>query len=108
MNNSWLQTGYNKQMYDYVSSKVYASAKALMHKKLIPKYAWMYLKDPSMLKEAIDETMKGPFRQWSCPDCGITVFGPKKWIHFHLAIHGKFQNRENRGGEIFKKDFKLY
>ncbi|MEE9215754.1 MAG: hypothetical protein V3U54_13445 [Thermodesulfobacteriota bacterium] len=108
MNNSWLRTGYNKTVYDYVAGRVCASAKALMYKKLIPKYAWSYLTDPNMLKEAIDETMKGPYREWSCPDCGITVFGPKKWIHLHLPIHGKFQNREGRGGEIFKKKFKIY
>lgn len=108
MNNSWLRIGYNKTVYDYVAGRVYASAKALMEKKLIPKYAWSYLTDPNMLKEATDETMKGPFREWSCPDCGITVFGPKKWIHLHLPIHGKFQNREGRGGEIYKKKFKIY
>ena len=108
INNSWFKVGYNKQMYDFISRKVLQSAKDLMEKKLIPKYAWMYLQDPKMLGEAIDETMKGPFREWSCPKCAITVYGPKKWMHLHLGHHGKFKEREGREHEIYQMKFKLY
>jgi len=108
MNNSWYQIGYNKPKYDIISKKVLQSAKDLMNKKLIPEYAWIYLKDPKMLREAINETMKGPFREWSCPSCGITVYGPRKWLHFHLGKHGRFKEREQKGGEIYQMKFPIY
>lgn len=102
-----MYTGKNKTKYDYVAQRVYKSAQDLMNKKLIPEYAWIYLKDPKMLKAGIEECFKGPFREWSCPECLIKVFGPRKWLHFHLAIHGKFNEREQRGGEIFKMKFHI-
>lgn len=102
-----MQVGGNKPRYDYVAGRVYQSAKDLMNKKLIPKYAWSYLKDPKMLLEAIDECFKSPFQEWTCPECIIRVYGPRKWIGFHLAIHGKFKEREGRGGEHFSMKFHL-
>jgi len=103
-----MQVGLNKMKYDYIASRVYKSAEDLLKKKMIPKYAEMYLKDPGMLKEAIEECFKSPFKEWNCTQgCGIRVYGPKKWIGFHLAIHGRFKERENRGGEIFNMKFNL-
>jgi len=102
-----MSVGKNKKKYDYVAGRVYKSAQDLIKKKLIPKYAWMYLTDPGMLKEGIEECFKSPFREWNCQECGIRVYGPKKWIGFHLAIHGRFQERERRGGEIYKLKFNL-
>jgi len=103
-----MEVGLNKIKYDYISKRVYESAKNLLDKKLFPKYAEIYLKDPQMVKTAIEETFRGPFREWSCHECGIVVFGPKSWLHFHLGLHGKFQKREGRGNEIYQMKFGLY
>ena len=103
-----MKVGKNVLKYDYISERVYESAKNLLNKKLFQKYAEIYLKDPIMLESAIEETFRGPFREWSCHECGIVVYGPKKWLHFHLGLHGKFQEREGRGGEIYQMKFGLY
>jgi len=107
LGNSWMQVGLNKRKYDYVAKRVLTSARDLVKKKLVPTYSLSYFTDPAMLKEGIDECFKGPFHEWNCQECGIRVYGPRKWIGFHLAIHGKFQNREGRGGEIYKLKFNL-
>ena len=106
--NTWMEVGLNKIKYDYISERVYESAKDLLNKKHFPKYAEQYLTDSSMLKSAIEETFRGPFREWSCHECGIIVYGPKKWLHFHLGKHGKLREREGRGGEIYQMKFGLY
>jgi len=105
---TWMEVGLNKLKYDFIAAKVYESAKNLLNKKLFPKYAEQYLTDPLMLKSAIEETFRGPFREWSCHECGIVVYGPKKWLHFHLGYHGKFKKREGRAGEIYQMKFGLY
>ena len=64
--------------------------------------------DVKILEQAIEETFRGPFREWSCHECGIIVYGPKKWLHFHLGYHGKFQKREGRGNEQYQMKFGLY
>ncbi len=108
MGNSWMEVGLNKIKYDYISKRVYESARNLLNKKLFPKYAEIFLKDKLMLETAIEECFRSPTQEWSCHECGIVVFGPKKWIHFHLSIHGKFSKREGRGGEIYQMKFGLY
>ena len=45
-----MEVGLNKIKYDYISERVYESAKNLLNKKLFPKYAEIYLKDAIMLK----------------------------------------------------------
>jgi len=108
MGPTWMQVGKNKLKWDYIAAKVYESAKNLLNKKLFPKYAEQYLTDKLMLEQAIEETFRGPFREWSCHECGIIVYGPKKWLHFHLGYHGKFQKREGRGNEQYMMKFGLY
>jgi len=103
-----MSTGRNKMKWDYISKRVYQSAKDLLEKKHFPKYSEIYLKDPIMLKGAIEETFRGPFREWTCHECGILVYGPKKWLHFHLGKHGRFRERENRGGEIYQMKFGIF
>jgi len=103
-----MQVGLNKIKYDYIAKRVYQSAKDLLEKKQFPKYAEIYLKDKSMLINAIEETFKGPFREWSCHECGILVYGPKKWLHFHLGKHGRFREREKRGGEVYQMKFGIF
>ena len=66
--NSWMSSGKNKAKWDYISKRVLQSAKDLMYKKQIPEYAWMYLKDPGMLREGIEECFKAEFHEWSCPE----------------------------------------
>jgi len=107
LQDSWIRVGGNKPRYDYIASRVYQSAKDLVNKKLVPKYALMYFQQKIMLDQAISECFKSPFQEWTCPECMIRVYGPKKWIGFHLAIHGRFKEREGRGGEIFKMKFHL-
>ena len=107
LQDSWIRVGGNKPRYDYVAKRVYQSAKDLVHKKLVPKYSYMYFTQKIMLDQAISECFRSPFQEWTCPECGIRVYGPKKWIGFHLPIHGKFNKREGRGGEIFKMKFHL-
>jgi len=104
---SWMQVGLNKAKWDYIEGRVLKSAEDLVKKKLVPKYTLMYFTDPGMLKEAVSECFKGPFHEWRCPECQIQVFGPKKWIGFHLPMHGKFDKREQRGGEIYGLKFHL-
>jgi len=107
LKDSWIQAGKNKPRYDYVAGRVYKSAQDLINKKMIPKYALSYLTDPAMLKEGISECFKSPFQEWNCQECGIRVYGPRKWIGFHLAIHGRFDKREGRGGEHYQLKFNL-
>jgi len=106
--NSWMSAGKNKAKWDYISERVLQSAKDLMYKKQIPERCWIYLKDPQMLQQGIEECFKAIYHEWSCPECGICVFAPRKWLHFHLGKHGKFTEREGRGGEHFQMKFKLY
>jgi len=108
MGNTWMQVGKNKLKWDYIAERVHESAKNLLNKKLIPEQYLMYFTDPNMLETAIEETFRGPFREWSCHECGIVVYGPKKWLHFHLGYHGKFQKREGRANEMYQMKFGLY
>lgn len=107
LQNSWMKSGKNKPKWNYLEKRVRQSAKDLLYKKMFPPYAQKYLTDESMIQSAIEEVFRGPYTQWTCHKCGIGVFGPKKWIHFHLAIHGKFQNRERRGNEVYEMKFGL-
>lgn len=103
-----MAVGLNKIKWDYVTKRVLQSAKDLMYKKQIPEYAWGYLTDPKMLQDGIEECFRSPNHEWACGKCGIVVFAPRKWLHFHLAKHGKFREREGRGGEKFQMKFNLY
>ena len=103
-----MKSGKNKPKWDYIEKRVLQSAKDMLYKKHLPKKYEMYLKDSSLLDTAIEETFRGPFREWACGDCGIVVYGPRQWLHMHLPIHGKFDKRENRENEIYEKKFNLY
>jgi len=84
------------------------SAADLWNKKQVAPQAERYLKDPKMLKEGFKELQNYKFKEWSCPRCGITVFGPKTWLRFHMRKCFNIAKLEQKSGEVVGGDYKLY
>ena len=79
----------------------------LKRKNLLPKQTMGYWDlDPKNIRRLIDYTEQQAFKEWSCPVCQITVYGPQKLLIEHHKIHS--QNRELRENEIYQKSYKLY
>ena len=67
-----------------------------MNKDLFPDYAKSYLTDPSMVKSALKEWDGSPCKSYRCPECGITINGPKTWIIQHVKTHhNKTESKDN-------------
>lgn len=74
---------YTKATYNQSKRILQQTAKALIKKKLVPDYTLAYLTDPGMMHAAIHNYILEPVKEYSCPNCMITVKCPRKWIHLH-------------------------
>lgn len=72
------------------------SAADLVNKKQVAKTSLHFFKDPNHLREGFKELQRGKFKYWSCPRCGITVFGPRSWLRAHMRKCYNLSNIEGR------------
>lgn len=87
--------------------RVEASINALKRKKLLPEHTLGYFDTtPQNLETLTRATLLQKFKEWSCPTCGISVYGPKKLLLEHHKIHS--QKRNLGENEIFKRTYHLY
>ncbi len=106
LNKMWMASPTNqalrKQMYD----KVLQSAKDLIRKGYIPeKHHGQVMQN---IDGAVNEMIQSPFKECSCTKCGITFYGPKKWLHFHNGLCLRVDKKEGMDGEIMGQSYKLY
>lgn len=92
-------------IFKTVETRVRESMQAMIHKNLFPKRSVEWFTEPHM-KQLTKITKLQKFKEWSCPICGITVYGPKKALIEHHKIHGG--NRDIKENEHYRLDYKLY
>jgi hypothetical protein len=72
------------------------TAKDMLRKNLINDQSKMFLKDPNMIKQAIKAYDTELIKEYSCPECGLTIKCPKKWIILHFQkcsqVHKRKEN----------------
>jgi len=85
--------------------RVRASVLALKNKNLLPQHTIGYF-DESHMKQLAKLTALQVFKEWSCPTCNITVYGPKKLLIEHHKIHS--MKRDIGENEYYRLDYKLY
>jgi len=61
---------------------------------------------PDNLWKLVHATEAQAFKEWKCPECMITVYGPNKMLLEHHKIHS--QKRERGENEVFQRSYKLY
>jgi len=88
-----------------IENRVRKSMQAMLAKNLFPERSKEWFTEPHM-KQLTKLTTLQTFKEWSCPFCHITVYGPKKSLIEHHKIHaGK---RDIGDNEHFRIDYKLY
>lgn len=80
---------YSKRTYNQSKRILQQTAKALIKKKLIPKYSLAYLTDPNMLHAATHNYIMEPIKEYSFPNLAITAKMPRKWAHLVHKIDVK-------------------
>jgi hypothetical protein len=60
-----------------------ATAKALINKKQVPQHTLGLLTDPACLRAATMNYMSEPIKEYSCPNCLLTIKCPREWIRAH-------------------------
>lgn len=88
--------------------QVIDSTHNLIRKRLVPEEYNHVLSDPSVLNAMIHNFQKEAFSEWSCPNCNISVYGPKKLLlAHHKQCLGVYQDKmkENEG---LTSRFKIY
>jgi hypothetical protein len=72
------------------------TAKDMLNKNQVYDHAKMYLKDPNMLKQAVKSYSTELIKEYSCPNCNLTIKCPKKWIILHFqkcsSVHKRKEN----------------
>ncbi len=72
------------------------TAKDMLRKNLVADHAKMYLKNPSMLNQAVKSYSTELIKEYSCPNCNLTIKCPKKWIILHFQkcsqVHKRKEN----------------
>ena len=86
--------------------RIKQSAKDLLRKQLLPERSLSVLTDLNNLKAAIYSVKHEFVHEWKCPDCGIVVFGPKKWMIEHSKYHA--EKKEIKENEIRSRNYKVY
>jgi len=72
------------------------TAKDLTRKELVPKHTLSFFQDKKMLRAALSEYRRSPFKEFSCPECGINIQAPKTWVIQHVKYHHmKTDSKEN-------------
>ena len=106
VNKMWLSSPTNLSLRKYMYDRVLQSAKDMIRKGYIPeKHQAQVMQN---IDGAVNEMIQSPFKECSCTKCGITFYGPKKWLHFHNGLCLKIEKREDIGGDILKQSYKLY
>lgn len=59
------------------------TANALMHKNLVPHHTLALFKSQDSLKAAAHNYIVEPIKEYSCPECGIKIRGPREYIRQH-------------------------
>jgi hypothetical protein len=76
-------------------------------KELLPKHTLGYFsQDKANLQKMLHETAAQTFKEWTCPVCQISVYGPKKLLLEHHKIHSS--KREIRENETYEQNYRLY
>ena len=93
--------------YDKNYGILKATAKALINKKQVPRYALGLLTDPYCLHAATMNYIKEPIKEYSCPNCLLSIKCPREWIRAH---HKKCVNAANklRENESLSSRFQAY
>ena len=92
-------------MIKSVEQRVRESVQAMKSKNLLPEHTIGYF-DESQMKQLVLLTKLQKFKEWSCPTCNITVYGPKKLLLEHHKIHS--MKRKIGDNEHYRLDYKLY
>ena len=83
------------------------TAKDMLNKNLVYDQAKMYLKNPSMIKQAIKAYDTELIKEYSSPNCNLTIKCPKKWIILHHN-HCKKVKDKQKMNEVIQTNFKPY
>ena len=79
----------------------------MKRKGMLPKHTLGYFdQTPENLNYLLHATEQQSFKEWHCPECGITVYGVQKLMLEHSKIHNN--KRELRENETKQTNFKLY
>lgn len=73
-------------------------------KKLLPERSKKLIYDN--IDGMVSQYMIQVFKEWSCPNCMITVDGPKFLLMQHQKIHA--DSKEIKDNENLRIDYKLY
>lgn len=84
------------------SGLIYKTAEDLLNKNLVPQHTKAFFKDPNMLNAAIVNYTKSKIKEWNCPECGITIRAPKKWMIQHIKYHHMKKDSKDNEPEITK------
>ena len=72
------------------------TAKDMLNKNLVYDHAKMYLNDPHMINQAVKSYSTELIKEYSCPNCNLTIKCPKKWIMLHFQkcsqVHKRKEN----------------
>ena len=92
-------------MIKTVERRIRESVQALKLKNLLPKRSLGYF-DESHMNQLVYLQNVAPFKEWSCPVCHITVYGPKKLLIEHHKIHSS--KRDIGENEHYRVDYNVY
>ena len=83
------------------------TAKDILRKNLVTEQDKLFLTDPRMLNQAIHAYDIELIKEYSCPNCNLTIKCPKKWIILHHNHCRKVKEKQKEGGTI-QTNFKPY
>ena len=84
--------------------KILDTVNQMYKKKLLPERSRKLIYDS--IDGMVSQYMVQVFKEWSCPNCMITVDGPKLLLIQHQKIHA--DSKEIRENETYSNDYKLY
>lgn len=92
-----------------VESVLRQTAKDLINKNLIPEQFKKTILQPQMMQAAVHNYIREDYREYSCPECHITLRAPRKWITEHHMMHvNKIRDKNNRENEEVRSNFQVY
>jgi hypothetical protein len=83
------------------------TAKDILNKNLVTEKDKLFLTDPNMIKQAIHAYDTELIKEYSCPNCNLTIKCPKKWIILHHN-HCKKVKDKQKMNEVIQTNFKPY
>ena len=70
------------------------TAKDMLNKNVVNDHSKMYLKDPQMINQAVQAYSTELIKEYSCPECNLTIKCPKQWIVLHFQKCAKVHLRK--------------